>query len=138
MRIAYKDNFKGDIVYEIIEVDQDVMFNFKENFIRFWKKNRNTDNITICQEYIVKDIEKLYNQMLKDGFIDLTMYEPFNEFQQCSCATTFHTIKQGKRAKKVLDYENEDEDGINMHIKSLKQQLAEWEQMRDNLNKAEE
>ena len=132
MRIAYKDSFKGDIVYQIIEIDQDVMFNFKENLIRFWRKNKL--DITICQEYLVKDIEKLYNQMLKDGFIDLTMYEPFNEFQQCSGTTTYHTIKQGKVAEKVLDYEDEDEDGINMHIESLKRQLAEWERMKYNLN----
>ena len=121
MRIAYRNIVADEIIYDLIEIDKNISFNFTKNSVKFWTKY-NDNYGTICQEYIVKDIEKLYNQMLKDGYIDLTMYEP---------------IKKGKVAEKVLDYEDEDEDGINMHIKSLKLQLAEWELMKENLNKEE-
>ena len=136
MRIAYKNIVADEIIYDLIEIDENVSFNFTKNSVKFWTKYNDSYG-TICQEYIVKDIEQLYNTMLKDGYIDLTMYEPINKFQQVSSRTTYHLIKNGKVAEKVLDYEDEDEDGINTHIKSLKLQLAEWELMRDNLNKEE-
>ena len=76
--------------------------------------------------------------MIKDGYIDLTMYEPFNKFQQVSSRATYNLIKKGKVAKKALDWEDEDEDGINIHIESLERELNEWKQMKENLNKNKE
>ncbi len=134
MRVAYSSIVANEIIYDIIEIDQNISFNFNKNSVKFWTKYDNSSG-TICREYIVKDIETIYKQTLKDGFIDLTMYKPFNKFQQCSSNHTYFLIKDGKRAKKVLDYENEDEEGINMHIASLKKQLSEWEQMKEDLNK---
>ena len=136
MRIAYKNIVADEIIYDLIEIDENVSFNFTKNSVKFWTKYNDSYG-TICQEYIVKDIEQLYNTMLKDGYIDLTMYEPINEFQQISTRMTYHLIKKGKVAEKVLDHEDEDEDGINMHIVSLKRQIAEWELMKENLNKEE-
>lgn len=134
MRIAYKNIVADEVTYDLIEIDKNISFNFTKNIIKFWTKY-NDNSGTICREYIVKDIEQLYNTMIKDGYIDLTMYKPINEFQQVSSRTTYHLIKKGKDAEKVLDYEDEDEYGINMHIESLKRQLTEWEQMKENLNK---
>ena len=134
MRIAYSTIVADEIIYDIIEIDENISFNFNKNSIKFWTKCDNSSG-TICREYIVKDIENIYKQTLKDGFIDLTMYEPFNKFQQFSSRQTYYLVKDGKCAKKWLDYENEDEEGINMHIASLKRQLSEWEQMKEDLNK---
>lgn len=133
MRIAYKTIVSDEIIYDLIEIDKNISFNFTKNSIKFWT-NYNDSSGTICREYIVEDLEKLYTQMLKDGYIDLTMYEPFNKFQQVSSRMTYNLIKKGKVAKKALDWESEDEDGINYHIETLKEQLKEWEKMKDEIN----
>lgn len=133
MRIAYKTIVSDEIIYDLIEIDKNISFNFTKNSIKFWT-NYNDLSGTICREYIVEDLEKLYTQMLKDGYIDLTMYEPFNKFQQVSSRITYNLIKKGKVAKKALDWESEDEDGINYHIETLKEQLKEWEKMKDEIN----
>ena len=134
MRIAYNHDVGDQSICDVIEVDQNVSFNFTKNTIKFWTKY-NESSGTICREYIVKDIEKLYIQMLKDGYIDLRMHKPLNEFQQVSSRHTYYLVKNGKDAKKVLDWENEDEEGIDMHIESLEKQLAEWKEMKQNLKK---
>ena len=133
MRIAYKNIVADEIIYDLIEIDKNVSFNFTKNSIKFWTKYDDSSG-TICREYIVEDLEKLYNQMLKDGYIDLTMYKPFNEFQQVSTQMTYHLIKKGKVAQKVLDWEDEDEDGIDHHIEMLKKQIKEWENIKEELN----
>lgn len=133
MRIAYKITVSDEIIYDLIEIDKNISFNFTKNSIKFWTEYNDSSG-TICREYIVEDIEKLYTQMLKDGYIDLTMYEPFNKFQQVSSRMTYSLIKKGKVAKKALDWESEDEDGINYHIETLKEQIKEWEKMKDEIN----
>ena len=133
MRIAYKTIVSDEIIYDLIEIDKNISFNFTKNSIKFWT-NYNDSSGTICREYIVEDLEKLYTQMLKDGYIDLTMYEPFNKFQQVSSRMTYNLIKKGKVAKKALDWESEDEDGINYHIETLKEQIKEWQKMKDEIN----
>ena len=134
MRVAYSSTVADEIIYDIIEIDENISFNFNKNSVKFWTKYDDSSG-TICREYIVDDIEAIYIQTLKNGFIDLTMYEPFNKFQQFSGRHTYYLVKDGKCAKKCLDYENEDKEGIDMHIDSLKRQLSEWEQMKEDLNK---
>lgn len=134
MRVAYSTIVADETIYKIIEIDENISFNFDKNIIKIWTKYTESSG-TICREYIVKDIETLYKQTLKDGYIDLTMYKPFNIFQQVSSRHTYYLVKNGKDAKKVLDWENEDKEGIDMHIESLEKQLADWKEMKENLNK---
>ena len=109
MRIAYSDIVADETIYKIIEVDKNISFNFTKNSIKFWTKYDESSG-TICREYIVKDIETLYNQAIKGGFIDLTMYKPFNKFQKFSGFCTYYLVENGKDVKKVLDPDNEDID----------------------------
>jgi len=137
MRIAYNGSANYDeTVFNIIEIDKNIRFNFTNNTIIFW---RNIDNVNgdIRAEYIVDNIHELYEQMLKEGYIDLTMYELYNEWQNVPSKTSFYLTKKGKTARKPLDYYDEDEQGIESKIMRLEEEIKEWKEMKEKLNKEE-
>ena len=135
MRIAYSGSANHDeTVFNIIEIDKGIYFNFTNNTISFWK---NIDNINgdVRTEYVVDNIQELYTQMIKEGYIDLTMYKPYNKYQKTSGGTGFYLIKKGKDAEKPLDWYDEDEQGIESKIIRLEKEIEEWKAMKERLNK---
>lgn len=116
MRIAYKTIRHGydkelkdyfETIYHVIEVnDKAVEFIIETNTVRF-KLSEPGDDAVFVYEYIVNDLQNSFNQMLKEGYIDLTDCDLNRLRQHVKSTRTFYLVEDKKHVKNSFKYDDD-------------------------------
>lgn len=131
MRILFREISNLDTLTDyIIEIDNGISFDINNNLVKFLTK-KDSDFGQIVRIYKVHDAKLLAEKMAKEGYIDLTGCELKDEFQNVPAIQTYYLIKNGEESKKPMDYEDEDEKGIDEHIEKLERQIKEWKELKN-------
>lgn len=95
MRISYSLDNNSVISKVVIRETNLILFNFDSNKVSFsytTKSNGEGDLYTV--HYKIEDARKMHNQMLKDGYLDLTNYNPYRKTL---------TLEENKKTYDLID-----------------------------------